>query len=261
MGKWFCQVRNGGLGNFVMATPALQLLYKKTNRKVDVFFCNKQIQYLYQKCYFINILQTKPTGKYFCSSQRPRRKKNESDIQALCRIILGEKYIHIPNSYVDPIQNNILQKETGKIYIAVFHGCLGKGLLNKKDVGTKSRQYIIDCLLSKGMVPVVLGSASDNKRFWRQNNLENKHIKNYLGKLSLYDSVGILNSCHGFISNDTGLYHVGAALNKTGLVLWKKTDFRKNQEISKSITYCRNKEGDYKIYCQAVDSFVSRFVK
>ncbi len=252
---WVLQKKSFGLGNFVMATPALNLLSQKRGSKIDVFFAMSSIADLYRKCPFINVLNKRPSTKeFFCIGKIDRLQK-ESDIEALCRIfrIRNKK---IPPTYVDEIKTIRLNKQVGQKTVAIFHGCLGECFKEKKDIGIKTRQYIIDRLLSKNYKVLLLGVKKDYNNYWQYNNLTG--VDNRLGSHSLVDSVSLLNQSDAFISNDTGLYHVAGALKKKGLVLWKKTNFVKNRSGGNIITHFINSEGSLDKYCQAIDNFLEK---
>lgn len=252
-GRWFHQTRLGGLGNFIMCTPALQLLSQKKKEKINVYFESGKISTLYKECPFINILNKQPKIPPFGGSTRPQRIGDESDIEATCRVLNG-KYKKIPNTYVDNKITLKLDKKKGNKYIAVFHGCLGSGFVDRKDIRSKTRQYIIDEIKNSGNIPVILGNKVDIGHYWKSNNLED--TLNFLTKLSLRDSVSILYQCDYFISNDTGLYHVAAAFEKEGLVLWRNTNFIKNKEMFSGIKHCISKEGQFKCYKKAIDESI-----
>lgn len=249
--KWFYQKKGWGLGNFVMATPALKLLYEKNKEKINVYFDNKQIEQLYLNCYFMNILKFKPSNKWFSSSKRPKRLKTESDSEALCRILCNCRK-NIPNTYVDNVKEKILSADSN--YVAVFHGCLNKRTM-KKDLGGENRQLIIRLLLEHNYIPVILGNGSDYNNFWYKNKL-GYPIINCLGKYSLRDSVAILNQCKFFISNDTGLYHVAGALKKQGLVFWKETSPVKNKCVFDKIKHVINKNNNSKVILDETVKFL-----
>lgn len=259
--KWCYQKKGWGLGNFIMATPSLQLLSKKWKKPVSVYFDNKNIQELYIEANFINILNKKPQNKPFYKIKMPKRKKNESDIEANCRILL-KKQINknkIPNPYIDTIDidKNIFYKKNNKKYIALFHGCFSKLFKDRKNIENEIRQYIIDKIINNNFNVVLLGNKKDYCNYWIKNNLKN--IKyNFLNKLSLRETIGVLNQCDYFISNDTGLYHAAAALKIPGLVLWKQTNFIKNKELFEEITHCINKENDFKKFKKHIDSFLEK---
>jgi len=254
---WMLQKSSFGLGNFIMATPAIRLLSEKQGRRVKVFFETASIGLLYKECPFIKVLLKKPNKRPFYTIGGIKRKSAENDIQASCRILkVGGK--NIPHTYVDPVETSVFSRTEEDKCVAVFHGCLGKCFRGRKDVGAKTRQYIIDRLGEEGFKIILLGTSSDYKHYWSQNNLKN--VENFLGKYSLNDSVGILRKCDSFISNDTGLYHVASALKIKGLVLWKKTRFGKNKSPFEGIEHCVSKEGDFDIYKKSIDLQIGRIL-
>ena len=255
---WILQKKSFGLGNFVMATPALRLLSQKRGEKINVFFSTPSIAELYRKCPFINILSRKPSFKEFFCIGKMKRSHDESDIQSFCRILkVGQK--NISSTYVDPVNTIQIKKMDGKKTFAIFHGCLGEHFRKKKDIGVITRKYILDKLTSSGFRVLLLGTNQDYKNYWIHNNLDN--IDNCLGCYSLVDTVSLLNQCDAFISNDTGLYHVASALGKKGLVLWKKTDYIKNKSHNNRVSHCINKTGVVDIYIKEIDNFVSGVMK
>lgn len=248
--KYALQKKGYGLGNFIMTTPALQLL----NQRVGVYFSDKHIASLYQNCPFIKILENEPKTKFVLTSEKPKRNKGESDIHAYCRMVIKKPPMVLPNTYVDKCNDYILERQEDTKHIALFHGCLGKVFKSKKDIGRDARQMIIDKVLTYGYVPVLLGSSGDFKSYWSMNNLE--ACINYLGELNLRQSVSVLDQCDYFISNDTGLYHVAGALKKPGLVLWHKTNMEKNMCLFGGINHIQSGIRSINKYSLAVDSFL-----
>lgn len=255
--SYFFQEKDWGLGNFIMATPMIQLQSKKNSRPVPTFFSDKNIASLYKDASFIKILSNKPAGPpKFGSSRHPKaRRKNESDSHAYCRIHLNHTG-PIPGTYVDRPDPSeyLLERRQDRKHIAVFHGCLGTVFRNKKDLGPENRQMIIDNILKAGMAPVIIGSPSDVNNFWKHNRL--KHCLNFAGSLPLRDSVCILSQCDAFVSNDTGLYHVASAFDMQGLVLWHKTDLVKNRSLCQKIVHVQSNNINNDIYKESLYSFL-----
>lgn len=256
--RWFHQVKDYGLGNFIMATPALKLLSDRQGGKIRVYFDTPSLSEIYEECPFIFILNEKPRGKPFCTSAKPLRHKKlkESDSHAYCRIILKTDEYQIADTYVGEARTIKLPKENDKTYICIFHGCLGKkeARIKEKDIGHKARQYMVDAVKKEGYVPVILGNQSDRKLFWKKCNL--KGCVNYLGKLSLKDSISILSQCDYFMSNDTGLYHAAAALKIPGLTIWRYTNQNKNRAVFKGIIYSQNTGANLDKDKSGIDAFM-----
>jgi len=255
--RWIFQHPGYGLGNFIMSTPALRLFYKKNQRKINIFFGTPSIAEVYRDCRFINILKIKPRNKPGFTIRMVKRKKNESDCEALCRILVKNKK-GMPHTYIDPCEEIIFDKKEKKC-IALFHGCLGKYFRDKKDIGIETRQYIIDKLYKENIRIILLGTDSDRRTYWKYNNLDN--VEDCIGKYPLRESVGILRHCDGFISNDTGLYHVAGALRKNGLVLWKKTNLIKNKSPFNDIQHVVDGKARFSTYKKAIDGFIEKVKK
>ena len=238
-----------------MATPALRYLGRK--EPVNVFFADKNIQKLYKKCPFIKIIQDEPSNKPFAttSTGKKYRTLRETDSESLFRVVVGDVSL-MEQTYVDYEITKKIEKDKNKKYVAIFHGCLGEIYRYQKDIGSKTRQYMINAVLAKGWVPVILGSQRDAKIYWAKN--KTKHCLNFLGKLSLKDSVSILGQCDLFMSNDTGLYHIAGALDMTGLVLWKQTDVVRSRSTCSNISHARDRKGQFSIYKRYIDGFLNQ---
>ena len=258
--EWFLQHRVNQLGNFVMSTPLLISLSEIYQRPIPVYFETDIIKTLYINAGFIKILKNKPRPGYIWSSCPPKEKnKNESDTECYMRLYADKLgYTKpIPNTYVD-INNSVeLDKVKGKKYIALFHGCFSPKNVEKKQLSKRVLQYMIDSVIDRGNIPVLLGNKSDNDNYWSKIQIDDRAI-NYIDKLSLKDSVSILNQTDLFLSNDTGLYHVAGALKKNGLVMWYKTDHIKNKCIFEGIEHCINYEGDDKVYMDSIKDFLDK---
>jgi ADP-heptose:LPS heptosyltransferase len=223
--QWFLQHERYGLGNFVMATPCLKILSKQRSEPVPVFFSNDGIATLYKKSDFIDIRDTQPDGVPFGETCAPGNRK-VPDIVAYCRSLAGDErpLEQLPPTYVDQPSESVIP---GKV--AVFHGCAGKHLVKKKDLGSDMRRQFIDSLKARDYTPVILGNRGDIDNYWRYNADDLEECDVYLDVLTLEETVAKLAQCQFFLSNDTGLYHVAGALEKPGLVIWKDTNRTKNK--------------------------------
>jgi len=152
----------------------------------------------------------------------------------------------IPDTYVDSDITKVLEKEEGKKYVSVFHGCLGKEFVPMKQISTNNLQAILDAVISSGCVPVLLGDNKDHERFWKRIDISHPSIINHIGKLDIKDSASVLSQCDRFVSNDTGLTHIAGALKVRGLIFWGTTDFYKNATLFRGIA---------KVYMKNVSSF------
>jgi ADP-heptose:LPS heptosyltransferase len=268
MMKWFEQHENFQLGDFVMLTSGLRALSELWGSSINVFFNTSVVRDLYIDCDFINILKKKPNSKPFGSSmfssynnggyRKYRLSKRESMQSCFFRFMAVKNGYKkdMPHTYVDSPNSFNLSKKEGKKYIALFHGCLGNLFIPKKSIPNQSLDFLVKEILRRGFIPVLLGSSLDNKRFWTKIDLSNSNIVNYIGKLSIRDSVSVLSQCDCFISNDTGLYHVSGALKKEGLILWNNTDRFKNAPSYSGIKQFFGKDKTYKDYNNSISSYL-----
>ena len=122
---WILQKKSFGLGNFIMATPALRLLSEGRKEKIKVFFETGTISQLYRNCPYIKILKKRPGKRPNFTIGPVRREKTEGDSEAYCRILRVGK-ISNTSTYIDSVQIKTLPKQDGEKFVAVFHGWLGK---------------------------------------------------------------------------------------------------------------------------------------
>lgn len=234
-----------------MTTPTIAALSRKYG-PIPCLFETNHISELYVNCPFIKILSEKPDcPPMFTSSKCRRRKSAESDAECIFRIY-GEGGV-MPDTYVDCDITKKINKNGNKA-VALFHGCLGEFWRQKKNLPIKTIQNMVDIVKGSGFMPIILGNKSDWKHYWRHVDLSD--CCNFVNQLTLKDSVSVLSQCDSFISNDTGLYHVAAALKVPGLVLWHQTSYRKNKAPWNGITHCLNKTADRKVYKLAIKKFV-----
>lgn len=268
--RWFLQDENFQLGDFIMMTSGLKALSDVWKEKINVFFQSSTVRDLYLNCNFINILQERPKDKYFASTvfsswnngeYRKKKLKEEESMQecffrmyAVANGYQGE----MPPTYVDQLNTKKLERINDKRYISVFHGCLGEHFLPKKSIPIASLQFLVNEIVSFGHIPVLLGSKNDHHRFWKNISIPVGSL-NYVGSLSIRDSVSILSQCDSFISNDTGLYHVASAYKIKGLVLWNMTEFYKNAPSFSGIerVICKKREASF--YNDVIRSYLKKY--
>lgn len=265
---WFEQHVNFQLGDFIMLTSGLKALSEMWGASINVYFNTPIVRDLYIDCDFINVAKKRPGGKPFGSSifssykhgdyRKKRLAKTESMQDCFFRIFAAEKGYAgpMPHTYVDSPDGLKLEKEDGKKYIALFHGCLGDLFADKKTIPMQSLKFLVKEVLDRGRIPVILGNKKDYKLYWKHINLSDERIINYLFKLSMRDSVSILSQCDNFISNDTGLCHVACALKMNGLVLWNKTSHLKNAPSYSGVTQFFGKNLPAEDYNKAIVSYL-----
>lgn len=244
----------------VMSTPCIRALSELWDMPIPTYFEVKKVGSLFDSCPFIQRLKNPLPIRPIATSQTyPNRLPTESDSEFLFRTVAkikGYKGI-MPHTYVDRPNNNTMQKEGGKKYVAALQGCLAPNKVKKKVVEPETLEYVLKSILDRGHVPVVIGSKSDLNQFWKK--LMKKYgdsVLNYAGNLDLRTSASVLGDCDAFISNDTGLYHVAGAYNIPGLVMWKSTDAVKNMSPSKKITHVRRRGKSEDIFKIEIDKFL-----
>ena len=252
--RWFLQEREWELGDFIMVTPLLRALHTAWGHKVPVYFETAYVGNLFSSCYFIDRLESRPTDtEPFWDTKSPRslmRSMDDSDYLAHfnCGLPPYLRALYLFNDFqpwCDPCTS-----ETPEGYIpakkpvAVFLGCLAERLLEDKSIHPRIVAKSLLALIARDCTPVLLGSESDH-RLWKPVFRElaypvSLNMVNLIGKLTIRQSVAVLSHCEGFISNDTGLYHVAAALHLKGIVLWNTTCFERNKCPSLSVTHSRH---------------------
>jgi len=266
--KWFEQHMNFQLGDFIMLTSGLKALSEMWGSPINVYFNTSVVRDLYQDCDFINTIHKRPPGVPFASSlfssykhgeyRAERLSKQESMQSCFFRHIAVKKGYDkpMPHTYVDRPDGLKLEREEGKKYIALFHGCLGDIFADKKTIPISSLIFLVREVLECGHIPVILGNKRDYKLYWKNVKLSDDRIINYLNKLSIRDSVSVLSQCDNFMSNDTGLYHVASALKMEGLVLWNKTSPLKNAPSYSGVTQFFGKNLQPQAYNAAISSYL-----
>ncbi len=258
---WFHQKNSVGIGDFLMLTPTIKKCYDLFNRKIPVFFDSKEIESLYVKSEYIEILDFIPnTPAIFTSSRNKGTKNGMNKYLDFCNSTLGVQDIGQP--FVDDdITFNI--NKNGNIYIALINGKEIKQDHDPykygKDLRPETRQYMIDRCLDLGITPVILGNSKDIENFWQFNDISK--CENFLNKLSLKDSVSVLKQCDGFISNDTGLYHIASAMKKKGLVIWRDTECEEHRNPLDGDFIQHHATAKKETYFKVIDDFIRSFLE
>lgn len=248
---WIRQIKEFGLGNMICMTPGLREMSARLGQRIPMYFETDGLSQLFADCPFIDVM---PAKIKHCSAKftsgKPDRLKGESDYMAWSRILnpitvayTGPRHTDGKfEPYVDKCSPPDWWKHPKGKTIAIVHGCLSDNLttIKQKDVGDEVRQHMVDAVCEAGATPVIIGNTVDLIRFWSRIDYVRKVVEfSALGNedISLHRAVGIMQKCDAFITNATGLYHVGAASGIAGLVLWKGCDFEKNVAPSKHVTH------------------------
>ena len=230
--SWFLQEKHWELGDFVTATPMLHALAEAWGEPVPVFFETPYVGDLYEKCPFIKRFSSAPLFTApFADTKAPRtlwRKGNTSNYEAQYMAVFGDP---LPTEFKAYAPQLAAPKEfdpKGKRTIAFMHGCYSDALREAKSIPPPKMYNIICDAVGAGYTPIIIGSRADEP-YWIKVLLEGylstlaEKCHNYLGLLDICGSVQLLQTCDLFCSNDTGLYHVAAASDMKGMVLWNST--------------------------------------
>ncbi len=256
---WIKQVRAFGLGNTITMTPGLRLLSRLHSQRIPMYFETEGLSQLFADCPFIDVMAgpIKHCAPKF-TSWKPDRLAGESDYMAWMRIFSAGQPHPEPEPYVDACEPPPWWEHPKGKTIAIVHGCLSESpvTIAQKDVGIAVRQHMVEAVCEAGATPVILGNLRDAERFWNHCDIYHKDVEfAALGNadISLRRTVGIMQKCDAFITNATGLAHVGAASGMNGLVLWKDCDFEKNVMPSKRIEHAIKE-----VHTGMIDRFVGK---
>lgn len=246
---------------------------ERLGQRIPMYFETDGLSQLFADCPFVDVMPgpIKHCGPKF-TSFKPKRLPGESDYMAWSRILntITSDYVpaNVPyDPYVDACEPPSWWKHPKGKTVAIIHGCLSDSpvTIAQKDVGAEVRQHMIDAVCEAGATPVIIGNSADYVRFWNGCDVYRKGVETgALGNvnMSLRRAVGIMQKCDAFISNATGLYHVGAASGMAGLVLWKDCDFEKNVAPSPNVIHeSPGLYGSIRRSCGwmgAIDKFVKR---
>ena len=235
---WVHQHR--GVGDFLIFTPSLQVLARKQGRPVPVWFERPDIRNLYRNAPFVKVLEKRPeTPTFLENGCRYRgRGRYESTYRRMAKQfgLGGAMPLPWPFPDIEPILEGITGRE-----VAIINGANRGGRYGaKKILPPDLLELIISTLQERKLIPVPVGGTGDRGLGWfgliEKWNLEGKF---FAGETGLLDVAKVLKSCGRFISDDTGLMHLGAALNLPGLVFWRHTDTANWKPPSRLVAHVR----------------------
>ena len=234
---WFLQERDWGIGDFVLATPALKSLSLLWNRPVPVFFDDTYVEQAFRSCPFIRILESRPDTEPFGDNKYQRsllRSRDDCEDVAHHKVIVGLAHPLSP-TYADPCDGvpfPVRISELGPLPpVAFFLGCNHTRYVEAKRIEPSLMAALIEETVTQGYGrPILLGSASDLNLYWEAILPLVAHLGviNLIGRITLRETLKVVNTCIAYVSNDTGLYHCANALGKRGLVIWGDTPAKWN---------------------------------
>lgn len=220
------QLKNYGLGNFIMLTPTLKKLYEETNIPIDVFFESSFVKECFVDCPWLNHVNSRPLPPLITSDL-----KNNSvpDYQYIFKYFHKTNWENQYHTYVDsPLEYDFSQEK----YLVIVNGCAPGYWQGKKE----TPEFVHRFIKENSNLPIYyIGSNQD---------LENNSpwMKGLADRIELNDirkCLAILRDSTKIISNDTGLAHAAGALNKDILILWKDTPFVKNTNPGRNTQYAQ----------------------
>lgn len=245
------------IGNFINCTPSIKILADHLCEKVPVLFSSNPVRDMYTDSEFIYPVTSCDIKdkELICSSDdvqgnasfahllKPdlsnylevsERFISKPDWQRLAEMTMENLGVNrdIPHTFVDECDKP--KEIESSNYCVILRGCAthsvganGQGChFHIKDPGVDIYKHIIEHLNQRSIRAVFLG-AEDNKKNIAELSAFAKNpivILNNIRK-----SLGAINHAKFIISNDTGLYHAAAALNKKTFILWNNTPFTKNR--------------------------------
>ena len=111
----------------------------------------------------------------------------------------------------------------------IIRGMVNDSWADRKDPGDEIYKHILKNIPDK-YVPIFVGTSADFERThdrmmeWIGMNRKFAFVKD-----DMMHTLNCIKHADMVISNDTGMYHAAAALNKKQFVMWKGTNFIKNR--------------------------------
>lgn len=211
-----------------MTTPTIRWLHEKHNKPIDVNFNTQYVKDCFIDCSFINHVNS--CSKWHVSSGMINAVM--PDYKYIFKRITGQEWSDKYHTYIDTCDEFTQRKDK---FLLILNGLAGTSWKGKKEIPQHIHKYIAEHSPHK---IVFTGSQTDLNVStpWIKDIAEEIHVNDIRKSLSLVRDA----SC--IISNDTGLAHASAAMNKHILILWKDTPFIKNQNPGKNTVYAQKNE-------------------
>ncbi|MBU3675990.1 MAG: hypothetical protein FGM54_02260 [Chitinophagaceae bacterium] len=225
---------NFALGNFINITPGIKRLSEITQNKIDVYFASPYVRECYIDCSFINIVNELNAAFTYSSKMV---NQEIPDYQFSFKNMTGENWTKKYHTYIDKAQEIPPHQDS---YLLLLNGLAGLSLndadpkpywYGKKEI---SEDYFLEIKKQSKLPIYFTGSASDLKQ-----NPWMVKIADHISIGNIRESLSLIRDATQIISNDTGLAHAAAAMNKSMLILWKDTPFLKNQNPGEHTIYAQ----------------------
>lgn len=121
----------------------------------------------------------------------------------------------------------------GKLVVGLHPGC--SMALKEKRWPTERYTTLIRLLKTKaGVYPVLFGGPDDQGAVDNIVSHLDWDVSNYVNQLSITETASAIANCDAFISNDSGLMHLAAALEVPVIALFGSTNVTKNKPLTKT---------------------------
>ena len=219
---WVHQKWNYGLGNFINLTPTIKLMAEHFGKPIPVYFDLDFIRQCFIDCDFMKILDKKPDSNSLFGSWLINGRNDCPDYINVLREVRKAIPLEgeLPHTYVDQAEE-IKIKEKGYTLFIRGSGSEALSYLESKMPDDKYYQEYFkgDCIFT--------GSESDLER---SGDLFSS-MQYYVGNIR--ESLALIREADRVITNDSGLAHAAAAMNKKMIILWKNTSLPKNSNPGK----------------------------
>ena len=228
---WVHQTRDYGLGNFINLTPTIKLMADHFDKPIPVYFDLEFIRDCFLDCPFIDILSQEPDcSPVFNSGLVNFRNDCPDYLHAYKEVtkrfpLMGD----IPHTYVDTAKE-VNAARVNTLFIR-GSGSEHRGYLDSKMPYDEYYRELFAENLAGDYTEAFTGSANDIER---ANGLFDGMTK-YTGGIRL--TLALIREADYVVSNDSGLAHAAAAMNKNMTILWKNTSLPKNATPGKHTTY------------------------
>ena len=221
---WAKQTKGWGMGNFINITPSIFYISNQILEPINVYFEEPYLQDLVKDWESIHIIDDMPSMPPMVNSRWANKYDGKTpDWLNILYWVGNERRIkayplNALSTYCDPVEPPLLHND----YVCFIRGSI-KGREQEKDPGEDIYYHAIKKCTEAGLKCVYVGVEYDYQRWGID------FVNSFFSVLgSLRAEMSYINGAKFIVTNDTGLYHVGGAYQKNGIVFWKDTDPLKN---------------------------------
>lgn len=228
---WVHQDKLYGLGNFINLTPTIKLMAEHFNKPVRVYFDLEFVKECFLDCDFIEILDERPVSYPVFGSWNINFKNNCPDYLHVYKQITQRYQLsgELPHTYIDSAKEIKAER-----YNTLFIRGSGKEeayyISQKMPHDDYYKEYFAENLAGD----YTEAFAGSDKDIGRSNGLFDGMTK-YTGGIRL--ALALIREADFVVSNDSGLAHAAAAMNKRMTILWKNTSLPRCANPGKHVNY------------------------